>query len=84
MALFKSQTDAYLQIQHTIEDYEPSLEVDATGIRVNACMKLVLLASELVTQKRLISMEGKGLYLEEPSTVSTNKTLLVSNYLQPN
>jgi hypothetical protein len=64
--------------------YEPSLEVDATDIHVNACMKLVLLANELVTQRRLISMEGKGLYLEEPVTVPTKETLLVSDDLQPN
>jgi hypothetical protein len=51
---------------------------------VNAYMKLVFLADELVTKKRLISIEGEQLYLDEAAAVPTNDTLLVSDYLQPN
>ncbi len=83
MALFECHEDSYLQIQH-IEDYESALDVDVTGLRVKAYIKLVLLSDEIVTQKRLISIRGEGLYLEEPATDPTNDTLLVADYLQPN
>jgi hypothetical protein len=61
-----------------------ALDVDVTGLRVKAYIKLVLLSDEIVTQKRLISIWGEGLYLEEPATYPTNDTLLVADYLQPN
>jgi hypothetical protein len=83
MASFETQANSYLQIQH-IEDYESAINVDATGDRVLAYIKLVLLSDALVTQKRLISIEPKWLYLEEPATVPANDTLLVAGYLQPN
>jgi hypothetical protein len=39
---------------------------------------------EIVTQKQLISIQGEGLYLEEPATVPRDNSLLVSDHLQPN
>jgi hypothetical protein len=60
------------------------MDVDTTGLRVQAYIKLVLLLDEIATQKWLISIQGEGLYLEEPATVPTNDPLLVSDHLQPN
>jgi hypothetical protein len=61
------------------------MDVDATGSSVTAYIKLVLLSDELVTQKRLISIEPEHLYLDEPATVPKNDLLLVAaDYLQPN
>jgi hypothetical protein len=50
MASFESHDDSYLQIQH-IEDYESAMDVDTTGLRVQAYIKLVLLLDEIATQK---------------------------------
>jgi hypothetical protein len=83
MVCFEQERDPYLQIKH-IEDDDSSLEVEATGVRVEAYMKLVLLCDELVTQKRLISIEFEGLYQEQPTPASTEDTLSVSDHLQPN
>ena len=55
------------------------IDVYATGTCVTAYIKLVLLFDELVTQKRLILIEPKCLYLDEPATVPTNDPLLVAD-----
>jgi hypothetical protein len=46
MALFETQANSYLQIQH-IEDYKSLMDVDATGSRNAAYIKLVLLSDSL-------------------------------------
>jgi hypothetical protein len=50
MTPFETLTDAFLQLQH-IDNYNPSMDVDATGVLMDAFIKMVLLADELIMQK---------------------------------
>jgi hypothetical protein len=58
MASFERHDNSYLKMQY-IKDYDPAMDVDVTGLRVRAYIKLVLLLDKLVTQKQLVSTKGK-------------------------